>query len=150
MSRRFRRRPPAWFWLALVVAIALLGRGQLHQAPPESGLPDEAVVSSIIDGQTLEVRPTADPSSIRVRLLGIKISDDAQARQWMMTNVVGHNIRIERDKRRRANDGAQLAYVYLGDVLINEDLIRRGYARHDGYPGDSENYARRLRKAALK
>lgn len=96
------------------------------------------------------VEAATDRSLPRVRLLGVKIGDDAQARKWLATNVLGQRIHIERDKRRRTMDGAQLGYVYLGDVLINAELIRQGLARHDSYPGDSESYARRLRKAALK
>ena len=135
----------------LAVAAVLVGRRLLNQAAEQSTfLPDEAVVSSIVDGQTLEVAPRAGGPSIHVRLLGIKLSHDAQARKWLTANVVGQNIRLERDKRRRASDGAQLAYVYLGDSLVNAELIRLDYARHDSYPGDSASYSRQLREAALK
>jgi endonuclease YncB( thermonuclease family) len=150
MSRRFRRRPPAWFWLALAIAAALAVRGLFQRSTVEPGImPGEAVVSSVVDGRTLKVAQAGKPFA-QVRLLGVQVADDAQARQWLAANLAGQTIRIQRDKRRRASDGAQLAYVNLGDTLVNAELIRLGFARHDPYPGDSESYARRLREAALK
>ena len=151
MRRRFRRHPPLWFWLALAAAAALVGRNWMHRAGEDPGPPpDEAVVASVIDGRTLEVvARKADPPA-RLRLLGIEIVDGAHAEQWLATNLLQQSVRVERDKRRRAHDSAWLAYVFLGDTLVNAELIRHGWARHDPYPGDSESYARQLRAASVK
>jgi endonuclease YncB( thermonuclease family) len=136
----------------LGIAAALVGRASLDwrdEAP--AVLADDAVVLSILDGQTLEMAaPNEAQPAIRVRLLGIRLVDDVAARQWLAATLVNKPVRIERDKRRRATDGAQLAYLYLGPTFVNAELIRRGWANHDPYPGDSASRAKLLREAQLK
>jgi hypothetical protein len=150
MSRRFRRRPS--LWLAIGIAVALAGRSWLDQRDEVSTvLPDEAVVLAVVDGQTLELAPLDNSRpATRVRLLGIQVVDDVAARQWLAANLANQTVRIELDKRRRATDGAQLAYVYLGPTFVNAELIRRNWARHEPYPGDSASHARLLREATRK
>jgi len=152
MSRRFRRRPPSWFYLAMAIAAALLGRALLDRTKEAPGLlPGDALVSAVIDGQTLELAQQDEAKgTARIRLLGIHVIDEDAARQWLTANVVGRNVHFELDKRRRANDGAQLVYVYLGGTFVNAELIRLGCARHNPYPGDSESHARQLRAAGKK
>jgi endonuclease YncB( thermonuclease family) len=149
MSRRFRRRPSLWLWLALGIAVALAGRSWLDRRDEVSTvLPDEAVVLAIVDGQTLELAPQDNSRpATRVRLLGIHVVDDFSAHQWLASNLANQPVRIELDKRRRATDGTQLAYVYLGSTFVNAELIRSGWARHEPYPGDSTSHARLLREA---
>ncbi len=149
MSRQFRRRPPSWLWLVVGVAAALAGRAWLYPRDEVSTvLPDDAVVLSIMDGQTLEVAAqSATQPPTRVRLLGIRVVDNASAQQWLKSNLAQQTVRIELDKRRRATDGAPLAYVYLGPTFVNAELIRRGWARHEPYPGDSASHAKLMRVA---
>jgi len=145
MSRRFRRRPPLWLWLALGIVTALVGRAWLTRpAEIATVLADDAVVLSIVDGQTLEV--DSSPAT-RVRLLGICVVDEVSAQQWLASNLINQTVRIELDKRRRAMDGAHLAYVYFGPMFVNAEMIRRGWARHEPYPGDSARHARLMREA---
>ena len=152
MSRRFRRRPPLWLWLAVGIAAALVGRGWLDRRDENpTVLADEAVVLSVADGQTLEVAAeNGTRPATRVRLLGIRVVDDPSARHWLAANLLHQTVRIELDKRRRATDGAQLAYVYLGPMFVNAELISRGWARHEPYPGDSARHARLLRESVPK
>jgi endonuclease YncB( thermonuclease family) len=152
MPRRFRRRPPLWLWLVLGVAVALAGRSwldRLDEVP--TVLAGEAVVLSIIDGQTLEVAVQDEArKATRVRLLGIRVVDGASAHQWLASNLVHQTVRIKLDKRRRATDGAHLAYVYLGPIFVNAEMISRGWARHEPYPGDSARHASLMREATGK
>jgi micrococcal nuclease len=43
--------------------------------------------------------------------------------------VAGRQARLELDVQERDRDGRLLAYVYVGDRMINAELVRRGYAR---------------------
>lgn len=149
MRRRFRRRPPLWLWLALGIVAALAGRAWLdREGAASTVVAGEAVVLSAVDGQTLEVAAQdAKGPATRVRLLGIRVVDDASARQWLASSLVNQTVRIELDKRRRSTDGAQLAYIYLGPTCVNAEMIRRSCARHEPYPGDSASHARLLRQA---
>jgi endonuclease YncB( thermonuclease family) len=147
MTRRFRRRMPAWLWLSAVAAAILSLRCVLSRDESTPTLAEgTATVAAVIDGRTLSVAH-AEGESIEVRLLGLKVSNDAQAQSWLTENVVDQTVRIELDKRRRDRDGAQLAYVYVGHTFLNAELIRLGWAEFEAYPGDSARHAKLLREA---
>ena len=50
------------------------------------------------------------------------------ARQINLELVGGKSVRLEFDHRRRDEYRRLLAYVWVGDVMINAELVRRGYA----------------------
>lgn len=107
------------------------------------------MVAAVIDGRTLRIAPqTPGDAELAVRLLGIEIANDAAACEYLAANIVGQSVRIELDKRRRDTDGAQFAYVYSSDTLLNAELVRQGWARAKPYPGDSARHAKLLREAA--
>jgi endonuclease YncB( thermonuclease family) len=146
MTRRFRRRPPPWFWLLLLLAAAILARWRSGTSTESPALAaGEHVVTAVLDGRTLQVEP-----GTAVRLLGVTITDKAAAREYLQLNVVGQSVRTELDKRRRASDGSHFAYVYLGRIFVNAELVRQGWAKHDDYPGDSASHAKILREAKAK
>jgi endonuclease YncB( thermonuclease family) len=152
MSRRFRRRPPLWLGLMTCLIAAFLVRGWLTPQDDQRDIPPGlAKVQEVVDGKTLMALSASAPGPPqRIRLLGVALTDERAAAQWLNDAVAGQTIRIELDKRRRAGDGAQLAYVYLGPMFINAELIRRGWATHDAYPGDSASHARTLNEASKK
>ena len=97
--------------------------------------------------------PTPD---MTIRLLGISLlPEDAQgqrnlaesaelfARQFLTAGAV----RLQLDKRQRDVDQRFLAYVMVGDQMLNEELARAGFVRIATRPGDSQSIARRLRVA---
>ena len=51
------------------------------------------------------------------------------------------------DRRRIDQYGRYLAYVYVGDAMLNEELVRAGLARVSTYSGDSAPIERRLLRA---
>jgi micrococcal nuclease len=51
------------------------------------------------------------------------------------------------DRRRKDRYDRFLAYVYVEDQMLNEELVRAGLARVSVYPGDSPQIAKRLREA---
>lgn len=169
--RRFRRRSPPWVLLVLL-AVWLAWRigwqgGQPPHAPvPEAPLPEgDYQVLRVVDGDTLIVRPLAQapdaaPASegLRVRLLGIDCPESVrpdypvepwgpEAAQFTREFVAGGLVRLQFDRRRMDRYDRWLAYVAVGDRLLNEELVRAGLARVRTYAGDSESLARRLRAA---
>src|SRR5437899_251583 len=40
-----------------------------------------------------------------------------------------HQVRLELDVQERDRYGPLLAYVYVGDQMVNAELVRRGYAQ---------------------
>jgi micrococcal nuclease len=156
-----RRFPPPRHVIALraVVVLALLAlalwqfRGD-NRAPPAPHAPGAvALVHRAVDGDTLLL---ADHS--RVRLLGVDTPETKrpeapvepwgpEAHEFTRAHVEGREVRLEFDKERYDKYGRVLAYVYLGDWFLNEELIRAGMGRAITHHPYSEAMKRRFRTA---
>jgi micrococcal nuclease len=152
--------------LGLLVRYGMRNRGApvrpLENAPLSEGVFD---LVRIVDGDTLIVREPLgaqpDRSSAedrRVRLLGIDCPESVkpdhpvepwgpEASEFARQFVSGGRVELRLDDRRVDQYGRYLAYVYVGEQMLNEELVRAGLARVSIYPGDSESMARRLRRA---
>jgi micrococcal nuclease len=90
----------------------------------------EATISctTIIDGDTFRL-DTGQP----VRLIGIDAPELLQpggemSRQYLAHLILGKNITLEKGYQDRDKYNRLLRFVYIGDVCINEEMIRQGYA----------------------
>jgi micrococcal nuclease len=166
--RRLSRR--RWFVVAAIVAFILFRVRCWWCAEPEreAGRPmpeGDYAVLRVVDGDTLIVRrrggiaetPT-DDSEYRVRLLGIdcpeSVKPDQPVEPWALEAaeftrqaVANTLVRLQFDRRRVDQYHRRLAYVFVGDKLLNEELVRAGLAHVRVYAGDSQSMARRLRTA---
>jgi micrococcal nuclease len=123
---------------SLIIAILLigigiglglaLGHGLWHSDNSNSGLYEEALVVSVIDGDTVEL---ADGR--HVRYLGIDTpevgdyyADEAKARNKDL--VEGKTIELQRGSRDQDEYGRLLRYVYVDGVFVNAELVAEGYA----------------------
>jgi micrococcal nuclease len=156
-----RRFPPPRQVIVLraVVVVALLAlalwqfRGD-NGAPPAPHEPGAvALVRRAVDGDTLLL---ADHT--RVRLLGVDTPETKrpeapvepwgpEAHEFTRARVEGREVRLEFDKERYDKYGRVLAYVYLGDWFLNEELIRAGMGRAITNHPYSEAMKRRFRAA---
>ncbi|MFV0308309.1 MAG: thermonuclease family protein [Desertimonas sp.] len=124
-----------------LAALAAVVAGCTDRGGARSSRDGVGRVERVIDGDTIDV--TIDGHDERVRLLGIdtpetKIPDtapecygpEASARTGDLLPA-GTSVRLERDVVARDDYGRLLAYVYRLDdeLLINEVLVRDGYAR---------------------
>jgi micrococcal nuclease len=85
-------------------------------------------VSVVYDGDTFQ---TAD--SLVVRLLGIDAPESYQpggdiAGEILGKYVQGRQVRLEADSEDKDQYGRVLRYVYVGDTLVNLEMVRKGYA----------------------
>lgn len=126
-----------------VLAAGLLA-GLLTGCPAASdhdvGLPNEAVVDFVIDGDTVDV--TIAGQSERVRLIGIDTPESVsrsvpiqcfgQEASDALTGLLppGTELRIERDTEARDRFGRLLLYLYRAedDLFVNEWMIDQGFA----------------------
>lgn len=94
------------------------------------------LVVRVLDGATIELA-----NGWRVRYIGVDAPlmqnafgrADAGAQEALDANLalVGHKqVRLETDKLDTDADGALWRYVYVGDVLVNAELMRRGLVLH--------------------
>lgn len=113
---------------------------------------EEATVRKVIDGDTIALTDgralryigidTPETGGGRTTVECFSAESTARNRQL----VEGKQVRLERDVSETDRYGRMLRYVYLGDVFVNEVLVRDGYATAYAYPPDVK-YQDRFRAA---
>jgi micrococcal nuclease len=126
------------------------------RGPHAPGLPTGGSVLRAVDGDTLEI--AADGSTWHVRLIGIdcpeshpsdKLNRDARRTKQDRETIIalgrraseftrdlceGQSCRLEYDKandsqRHRDRYDRLLAYVWVGEVMVNAEILRQGYGQ---------------------
>jgi micrococcal nuclease len=129
---------------------ALLAAGSLsgRRLQPAVGPSVPCEVAEVVDGDTLRCR-----DGRKVRLIGIDSPERAQGSEGVLARrallrllPLGRAVRLERDVRGTDRYGRTLAYVWTGDSLINEVMVRQGWAVLYTVPPDVK-YADRLERA---
>jgi micrococcal nuclease len=126
-------RLPALFLGLLLLALLLAVLPACGQPP---GPPQEARVTRVIDGDTVELAGGA-----RVRFLGIDAPEMGrdgrpadpfahQSKDYVAGLIQGKTVRLEYDRERYDRYGRLLAYLYLPDgAMVNLLVVRQGLAR---------------------
>ena len=108
---------------------------------PVAGL--AVTVTEVVDGDTIWVR-MADGSAEKVRYIGIdapELPHDGRPGEYLGEEARAHNaallgsgpLSLETDVERRDEFGRLLAYVWAGDVFVNERMVLDGYAWAHNY-----------------
>jgi micrococcal nuclease len=101
---------------------------------------EEATVTGIIDGDTLEV--DINGVGYRVRYIGMDAPEEDQplfdeATEANRLLVEGQIVTMNKDVTETDRFGRLLRYVYLGDgTFVNGELVRQGYAQEAAFPPD--------------
>ncbi len=125
--------------MALVRGL-LLALLPLLLALPASSAPGalEAAVVRVVDGDTIQVQMGARLE--KVRYIGVNTpevhhprkGEEPGGREAAEVNrglVGGRHVRLELDVQERDRYGRLLAYVWVGDTMVNAELVRLGYAQ---------------------
>jgi micrococcal nuclease len=109
----------------------------LPTATIEEPHPTEAKVVRIIDGDTVEV--DIGGMAFEVRYIGIDSPEAAdplgpEATEANRQLVEYKTVRLVEDTAEVDDFGRLLRYVYVGDLFVNAELTRLGYARAVSYP----------------
>lgn len=102
----------------------------------------QIIVARAIDGDTIELS-----TGQRVRYIGIDTPESVdprtlvqcfgvEAAQANRDLVQGQVVRLEKDVSETDRYGRLLRYVWVGETLVNDYLVRNGYARSSSYPPD--------------
>ncbi len=121
---------------ALGLALALLAAAAPAAAQAPAAL--EGVVVRVVDGDTIHVR--IGDRIEKVRYIGVnapevhhptKGEEPGGREAWAVNRrlVEGRRVRLELDVRSRDRYRRLLAYVWVGDTMINAELVRLGYAQ---------------------
>ena len=100
-----------------------------------------AHVVSVTDGDTIRVL-LPDGSNEPVRLIGIDAPEDGslldrEATAYLEELVLGKDVRLVVDVSDRDRFDRLLRYVYLGELFVNEEVVRAGLAVAKRYEPDT-------------
>ena len=102
------------------------------------GEPIEGTVVRVVDGDTIHVK--LGERVEKVRYIGVNTPEihhptrgeepgGREAAELNRRFVAGRRVRLELDVRARDRHGRLLAYVFVGDLMVNAELVRLGYAQ---------------------
>jgi len=120
----------------LALSLLLLGSGISCSTSNENTV----LVTRVIDGDTIEIEGGA-----RVRYIGIDTPETVhpekpveyfgkEATQKNRELVQGKRVYLEKDIQDKDKYGRLLRYVWVGDTMVNAELIGLGYAYSYTYP----------------
>lgn len=131
-----------------VLAVLIFGPGFGMMLPEEAAEQNTESqgkfrVVRIIDGDTFEIE-----GGERVRLIGIDTPESVnpnasvecfgkEASAYLRDMIEGKTVRLERDVTDRDRYARLLRYAYLGDIFINEKIVREGYGESVAYKPDT-------------
>ncbi len=107
----------------------------------------EATVVKVVDGDTIDVK--IGGIIHRVRYIGIDTPETVAPNQTVepfgpeasaknKELVAGKVVRLEKDVSETDKYDRLLRYVYIGDLFVNAELVRLGYAQAVAYPPDTK------------
>lgn len=99
-------------------------------------------VTRVVDGDTIVIE-----SGEKVRYIGVNTPESVDPRRPVecfgkeasaknKELVAGKQVLLEKDVSDKDRYGRLLRYVWLGDTMINDMLVREGYAQVDTVPPD--------------
>ena len=133
--RRFRRRPYRAIFVALALAALIVARyllvGPAPPSPAEPMAEGTYAVERVIDGDTVIFAPR-----VTVRLIGVDTPETVrpehpvepygpEATSFTRAFLSGGRARLSFDRERLDHYGRHLAYVWVGERMLNEELLRR-------------------------
>nr|WP_224095133.1 thermonuclease family protein [Nostoc sp. MS1] len=127
---------PTWVQKLILLACIILLVG--CQAKNPAMTQTQVRVARVVSGQTLEVVGMAEQPNLisQVRLIGVDAPDLSQ-RPWGMQSkefleqAIGDldkPVMLEFDMEAKDTIGRTLAYVWKDDKLLNEQIVKQGYA----------------------
>ena len=155
----------AGVWVAIFLLLAFVGGGGLDLLSSDDSLSNRADlfgrVTRVVDGDTVKVRFARGRGTRTVRYIGVDTPESVkpgepvqcfahEASDFNERLVQGRRVRLEIGRERTDRYGRLLAYVHVrgqGRPFVNEELLRRGYARTLAIP---PNTARAGRFAVLE
>lgn len=113
-----------------------------------------AAVVAVVDGDTIRV--LLDGRNVTVRYIGVDTPETVDPRRpvgcfgkeaaaYNAALVSGKTVELEKDVSETDAFGRLLRYVWVGSEMVNEQLVRDGYATASTYPPDVR-YQERFRE----
>jgi micrococcal nuclease len=140
--------------IAILSCLLLLVSCQAKSSPVN--YQTQVKIARVVSGQSLEVLGMAEQPNLisQVRLIGID-APDVRQRPWgdeakqLLETLIGSTekpVVLEFDLETKDKIGRTLAYVWQEKVLLNEELVKQGYALFVGR-SPNHKYDQRLENA---
>jgi endonuclease YncB( thermonuclease family) len=139
---KLTKAPRLFVAFVLLVVLGLSSPNFTQQAASADRFPEEGKVAKVVDGDTV-VLSTGE----KIRYLGINAPEVRvrRGRRWIYRRqplgkeataynrelVSGKSVSLEYDKKMKDDYGRLLAYVKVGDLFVNGELVRQGLALVD-------------------
>ncbi len=146
-------------WWGKIIAIIFLGIGTsvLFQKSPVTSNKPTIVTKEAASTEQTTVARTIDGDSVKLsskqelRYIGVDAPEynncfGKEASEENKRLVDGKTIRLEKDVSQLDKYGRLLRYVYVGDLFVNEYLVRQGFSRVETVPPDVK-FAKQLQLA---
>jgi len=96
------------------------------------------IVKEVVDGDTIILSDNS-----RVRLIGINTPERGmyfygEAREVLEGMILGKEVVLEKDISEVDKYGRLLRYVYMDDLFVNLEMVKRGFANAYTYPPDEK------------
>jgi micrococcal nuclease len=120
---------------AILMCAAIVGAHAQASAEPDRL---DGLVVRVVDGDTIHVRVGSRVE--KVRYIGVNTPEVHHPRRGEepggraaarvnRTLVESRRVRLELDVQQRDRYGRLLAYVWIGEAMVNAELVRLGYAQ---------------------
>lgn len=118
-----------WPWTILLFLAAILIFTDAPVSIPEIPEGKLAVVEFVIDGDTFDL-----DTGERVRLIGINAPERGEdfyneAKVELRKLIENKDVELRKDVSDTDQYGRLLRYAYVSGILVNEELVRNGFAR---------------------
>ncbi len=156
------------FWFLIIIAFLVLTwsvagssiispisqNTQISLITPTPSVFTFAKVTRVFDGDTIQIE-----TGEKVRYIGMDTPEvypsiqcySEEAKKKNEELVLGKTVKLEKDISETDKYGRLLRYIFIGDQMINDDLVKSGSARVETVPpdikykqefADSEKYAK--------
>jgi endonuclease YncB( thermonuclease family) len=110
----------------------------------------QARVTEIIDPMTLTIKH--DGKNRTIDLIGVSVPESGpihtKAVRYTKSQMDHQVVTVVSDSEVETDDGHMKAYVYIGNFMVNTDLVRIGYARvPDGQFSKRQEFMRKQQQA---
>ena len=157
-NRRLIGRAVTILAVAVIAALQSWRGCSLEKRQPEPVPEGHYHVRRVVDGDTLLMQDHK-----RLRLMGVDtpetVKEDTPVQPWgpeatqFTREFVGDgnsDVRLQFDRERTDRFGRYLAYVWVGDRMLNEELLLAGLARWEPGYHYSQSMKNRFRRARAK
>ena len=122
-------------------------------APQPAPAPAGALVTRVIDGDTIDVKDGNREYRVRFAQVDAPETNEcygSQATNWLTQQLLSKRVKLERTTNGPDEDqyGRKVREVWLGSTSINVEIVRRGYAEHyESFSSEDPDLAQRIAAA---